>query len=343
MSIIIKSGASGNLMTVDSSGAARVSLYDPSGSALSNVTVSGSVFQGNSTTQTTFVSTNNSSTTNLTSGSTFTGTADTLLGYGAIQVEFITSQQATIQVQQSNDGTNWDVIDSYVVLASTGDSRTFVATGTSVRILVTNNGGSTTTSLRLQTRLAPIVPPMPRSLTTLGNLKVAIAETTHVKTTYSAVVNNLTPPATPTDMVTITGSATRTIRILKVEISTLQTTAGINTFFLIKRSTADTSGTSASVTAIPHDSGDAAATATVLSYTANPTLGTTIGTVRASKLLTPASTTTQSGVYVWDFDDLNGKPVILRGTSQVLAVNFNGAALPSGLNVNCSIEWTEEV
>lgn len=180
-------------------------------------------------------------------------------------------------------------------------------------------------------------------VTTAGALNVNLAESTVTKLTYSAVVNNLTPPATPTDMVTITGSATKTVRVLRVELSTTQTTAGINTFFLVKRSTANSAGTSASATVIPHDSTNAAGTATVLSYTVNPTLGNTIGNIRASKLLTPAPASVQFGIYQWDFDGrTGGQGIVLTGTSQVLALNFNAAALPAGLNVNCTITWTEE-
>ena len=235
MSIIIKSGASTNLWTIDgTSGAGRVTMYDVSGNPISNITLGANTYTGSSIVQTTFVSTNNSSTTNLASGATFTGTSDSTLGFRAIQINFKSDQQCTIQVQQSNDGTNWDQVDSYVLLANSADSRTFIATDSFTRVLVTNNGGSTTTVFRLQTILAPVVDSLPRALTTLGNLKVALSETTVTKTSYSAATGAFTPPATPTDMFTITGSATRTIRVISIELSSTQTTAGVNTFFLVK-------------------------------------------------------------------------------------------------------------
>jgi len=347
MSIIIKSGASGNLLTIDgTSGAARTTLYDSTGTAISNVTVGASLFLGDAIIQNEFTSTNNSSTANLASAATFTGTSDPLLGRDCIQVSFFADQQCTIQVQQAQQspGTSWDVVDSYVVAASTGDSRTIKAIGSAVRVLVTNNGGSTTTALRLQTVLTPVSSALPRALTPLGNLKVALAESNITKWSYAACVNSLTPPATPTDMATITGSATRTIKVTRVVFSSTQTTAGINTFFLVKRSTANSGGTSASVTAVPLDSTNPAATATVLSYTANPAaLGTAVGNVRASKLITPAPASLQNPEWIWEFDLLNTQPVTLRGTTQVLALNFNGAALPAGLNVNVAFHWTEEL
>lgn len=132
-------------------------------------------------------STSNSSTANLASAATFTGVSESTLGVAAVQVNFIADQNCTIQVQQSTNGTNWDIVDSYRLLANTGDGRTFQATASFFRILVTNNGGSTTTSLRLQVALCPIVESIPRSLTPEGNLKTSVAaEATNF---YSAPVN----------------------------------------------------------------------------------------------------------------------------------------------------------
>jgi len=163
------------------------------------------------------------------------------------------------------------------------------------------------------------------------------------RATYDAASSAFTPGATPTDVFTLTGSGTKTIRVTRIRVSGIQTTTGNNAFFLIKRSSANTGGTSASVTAVPRDSTNAAATGTVLQYTANPTLGGTIGSVRCSRLFTPAAAAVAaSDTIIWDFDDFQTGPVILRGTGQVLAVNFNGAALPAGLSLLCSITWTEE-
>lgn len=103
-----------------------------------------------------FVSINNSSTSNIAAAATFTGTADSTVNYGYIGVSFRADQAVTIQVQQSIDGTNWDHSQSYTVPASTGDQRSFRAIGTHTRVLVTNNGGSTTTIFRLKTIISPI-------------------------------------------------------------------------------------------------------------------------------------------------------------------------------------------
>jgi hypothetical protein len=131
--------------------------------------------------------------------------------------------------------------------------------------------------------------------------------------------------------------------VIRVNVVGSQTTAGQNFWFLIKRSSANTGGTSAAIPAVPMDSNYAAATATALGYTVNPALGTTVGTVRNSMILAPAlATASTTEERNFSFDNLVSSPVVLRGNTQVLAINFNGAAIPAGLTVRCSFEWTEE-
>lgn len=126
-----------------------------------------------------FVSTNNSTTTNLASGATFTGTSDINLNATTIQINIKCDQPLTVVVEQSNDNVNWDFEDSYYLEANTDDSRLFLAAGSYVRVLLTNNGTSTTTYLNLQTILVPIQTVAPRNLTKEGNLRVSIEETSN--------------------------------------------------------------------------------------------------------------------------------------------------------------------
>lgn len=345
MSIIVKSGASGDLWTVDpTSKAGRVTLYDAAGNALKSITLGANYYQGAAIVQNVEVSTGNSSTANLGSGATFTGASETSLGIGAIQVNHIADQDCTVQVQQSEDNANWDLVDSYRTRAAQGDSRTIQATASYFRVLVTNNGSGSTTYLRLQTVMAPTIEALPRALSQLGNLRMCLSETTITKWTYVSVINGLTPPATPTDMVIIYGSPTRTIRVTRVAISCTQTTAGINTFHLVKRSAVNTGGTAAAAPLVPHDSTNPAATAVVYYYTANAAaLGATPGNIRSTKICTPAPASLFQPDFVWDFDTLSKQRIVLRGAAEGLALNFAGAALPTGLNVNCSISWTEEL
>ena len=165
------------------------------------------------------------------------------------------------------------------------------------------------------------------------------------KANYRATVVPLTPAATPTDIITLCGSATKVVRGIRIVLNTTQTTQGINDWYLVKRSTANTGGTSTVVTPVPSDSAFAAATATYRRYTTNPTaLGTLVGNVSIVNVLSavsaPASSSATAYIpYVFDFTN---NSIVLRGVAECLALNFNGAALPAGLSVNSSIEWTEE-
>ena len=147
--------------------------------------------------------------------------------------------------------------------------------------------------------------------------------------------------ATPTDVFTITGSATKTIMIRHISVDGTQTTNFNRSVLLIKRSTANSAGTSTTLTNVPFDSTSAAATATVRAYTANPTLGTTVGTIHSEKVFIPAATALGND---WRFEsptDLEVQSVTLRGTSEVLSVNFNSVT-SAGNSMNFDIVWTEE-
>jgi hypothetical protein len=155
---------------------------------------------------------------------------------------------------------------------------------------------------------------------------------------YSASAVNITSAATATDIFTITGSATKNVRIHRVTVTATLGTAAAQNVMLIKRSAANTGGTSATVTNVPLDSSYAAATATVRSYTVNPTgLGAAVGTLRVRRIAMPLATASALDVADFAFS----VPVILRGTAQVLSVNLNsgntGAAVFSAF-----VEWSED-
>ena len=164
------------------------------------------------------------------------------------------------------------------------------------------------------------------------------------KAAYKATITPVTPPATPTDIVTLYGSATKTVRITKITLGSTQTTPGINDWYLVKRSTANTGGTSTTITSVPLDSTFPAATAVMRRYTANPTaLGTLVGNLSIENILSPSASPTTAATnyapHTWDFTN---NPLVLRGVTEGVAINFNGAALPPGLSVNIVITFTEE-
>jgi hypothetical protein len=161
--------------------------------------------------------------------------------------------------------------------------------------------------------------------------------------TYSASSNTFTPYATPSDICVLGGIATKVIKVYHVRVFGTQTSAGVNGFFIIKRSTYNT-GSQNSLTAVPHDSQTIAAGADIAQFTAAPTsLGTLVGVVRGADVFTPApASTTSGGWYDFDFGPNTGVQPILLRANQMLAVNFGGAAVPSGLVMSCEFSWTEE-
>lgn len=142
--------------------------------------------------------------------------------------------------------------------------------------------------------------------------------------------------AAATDVATLTGSASKIVRCTRITVAGLQTTVGVAVVKLVKRSTANSGGTSGAMTAVPLDSAYPAATATALAYTANPTLGNAVGTIHSSRLAIPAAAGASADQRQWSFDGA----VVLRGTGEVLAVNLNGATVTGG-TIDVTFEWVE--
>lgn len=165
--------------------------------------------------------------------------------------------------------------------------------------------------------------------------------------TYSACVVNLNPSTNSSDVFTIRGGATRTVYIHKVIISGTRTTHRRDVFTLVRRSTNNTGGTSLVRTVVPYDSNNLASTCEVRSYTANPTLGTLVGEVYTQNVslsvLQPSNAQGNgTGVvpFKWEPSEV-GQPIILRGVTQILAVN-TPIAFPAGALLNITVEWSEE-
>ncbi len=166
--------------------------------------------------------------------------------------------------------------------------------------------------------------------------------------TYMASTAFFTGAASATDIFQIYGSGSKTVKVLKVLVATIAV-GGSSTpsrYYLLKRSTANSGGTAVTLTNVPVDSNNAAATAVVKNYTANPTLGSSVGQVSAAVLAMPdptaGSNTRYAPVTIFDADKY-GQPITLRGTSEGLVVNCNGVTI-GGLTptIAITVVWTEE-
>lgn len=165
--------------------------------------------------------------------------------------------------------------------------------------------------------------------------------TDNKETAYCGSTPVFTTAASATDIFNFKGSGTKTIYIRKIvwRQATVSSTGTIQVY-LLKRSTANSGGTSSALTAVPLDSNFASATASGVYYTANPTTGTSLGTISHCMLV--------SGGAIWPgtiytlFDSTKGgSPIVLRGTSESVSVNFNGVTNGIGNSV-VDIEWSEK-
>lgn len=157
--------------------------------------------------------------------------------------------------------------------------------------------------------------------------------------TYS-VSGSFAAPTSATDWFTLQGSATKTVKIKKISVQPYQSTpASIAHVAVIKRTAANTGGTSAVLTAVRYDSTDPGASAVPRTYSANPTaLGTAEGTLSWT-LGTLGSNAPPVVTLV--YGDRGAKEPTLIGTNEFITINASGT-LPAGVLMFYSVEWTEE-
>jgi hypothetical protein len=174
----------------------------------------------------------------------------------------------------------------------------------------------------------------------IGTTGIAAHNSEGTKATYSCGVIGYAAYATPTDLLTLVGSGTKVVRVTRVAVSAFATAAITEALQLIKRTAANTGGTASQPSIAQHDSNDGVPTAVVNLYSVVPSgLGAGVN-VRAQEINLGA--TGAGGSVIWDFTVRNGKGIVLRGVAQCLALNWDGAAWPSGGTMAIDVEWTEE-
>ena len=161
-----------------------------------------------------------------------------------------------------------------------------------------------------------------------------------------AFASSVTFAANPTDVVTLTGSATKTIKVYSVRASVFSSSSPTEQFVTALmgiRSTADSGGTSSSGFGTALDSNNNASTGKITQYTANPTLGTLVGYVTEVVMPVPslAITSANSPTNVVELVPTSLlQPITLRGTAQQLFINLS-VTVTTGFLVY-SVWWTEE-
>lgn len=159
---------------------------------------------------------------------------------------------------------------------------------------------------------------------------------------FRAVIDGYAPAATPTDIITLFGDSGKVIELVSWEIH-YTATSGATLFDakLIKRSTANSGGTSSVITPValePQGQGNQRGVLT--KYTANPAgLGTAVGTVAYAQIVAAVN----GGRFdLYRAMELPREGVRARGALQGLCLNLNGVTVPgSGVLVTNIIEWRE--
>lgn len=309
------------------------------------------------------VSTVNSTAAQLASGATFNGVVETTFNQQSYSILIVTDQPGILTIKNYIDAAGAQLAQSTVFnVPISGFARSGVVNGNYFSISFQNTGPSSTVTLRIDTAYGTIP-----SATQLNNGPVGLMEingnsvstgygvsnsgvlrTVDAKElSYSASISSLVMPLLPTDIFTITGSATKTVKIHRLIISGSQSSAANRDLIVLKRSTANSGGVSTTLTAVASDSTSAAATAVVRAYTTNPIVGTLVGAIRSKLWPLLGSASANNGQFgpdnqaVFKFGELGSQPIVLRGTSEVLSINFNGITSAGSL-MYFSIEWSEE-
>lgn len=249
------------------------------------------------------------------------------------------------------DNTNWFGID-----ATKTDGTSIVSSQGTVIPSSGNMGWNITvpgyTQVRIRQTAAataqsanPTVVMLPGPL--IHDASPTVAPMDSYKATYVAVQQGLGANLA-SDIVALRGSATKTVRVTCVEVSIVQggtITAAQTSFSLVKRTTANTGGTTVVTPIQAMDSADPAATATCVGYTV---AATGLGTGNPIRRQNYAQTATAAGAnpptYVWDFGNRPEKCPVLHGVNEQLAINnaLVAAGTSPTLAWTVNIEFTEE-
>lgn len=183
-----------------------------------------------------------------------------------------------------------------------------------------------------------------------GN-NISIISTDSTQATYRASAN-FTPTATgAVTVVTVQGSATKTIRIKRVFLGGVSTAISASVFSLYRSTALGAGGTAVAPTIAKLDTAAPAATAVVNHYTTTlKATGTGLSGALATKLIGTNVVTTPATAWVPQeqmlFPEVGapiGQAIVLRGTAEYLEIqNVTPANLGAGTVLSYMIEWVED-
>jgi hypothetical protein len=170
------------------------------------------------------------------------------------------------------------------------------------------------------------------------------------KPTYRAAAN-FTPQATgAVTVISVQGSATKTIRIKRIGLSGVSTANGQNVYSLQRTSALGAGGTTVNPTAAKMDTSSAAASAVVAHYTTTlKAAGTPVGgpittaNVQTGVTAVPTVPVASQQLLFPEAGMPAGQAIVLRGTADFLEVqNLAAANLAAGTVLCYFVEWEED-
>ena len=275
------------------------------------------------------LSTLNSSSAQLGAGATFTGVTESAFNQPGMQVMVVCDQNYTVNIDQFDGANNQVDTDTFTRTAGTPLDEAVQVNGDAVRVRVTNTGGGTTTTLRIETTYGPLSP-FPTANTSLGNFRTSINEVAGVDlTAFGSVPVYLSGPAS-------VGPVTFTVVSQALTI----TTAGFSSVgYYTKLSFTGTVVVEQSPDAgttwyqVPFWYGPSATLPTVVTSQANPATGSRIYVSTGGSQLTRlrASVVTTPGGIFWGQASNANYPLTIATTVSSLP------ATPAGANVIGSV------
>lgn len=163
---------------------------------------------------------------------------------------------------------------------------------------------------------------------------------------------NFTPQATAAvTVITVTGSATKTVRIRRITLGGVSTALSASVFALQRTSALGAGGTLVAPTIAKMDTLTATATAVVNHWTTTlKATGTGVGGPIATQLITTSTTVTPTvsggGTPQVMFPEGGapiGQAIVLRGVADILEIqNVTPTNLGAGTVLTYTIEWVED-
>lgn len=175
---------------------------------------------------------------------------------------------------------------------------------------------------------------------TLNSVFTLVYDNSTMKPSYTSTSTMFTIPAFATDVCSLAGSATKTVKVRRVALTGVATAVATEPVEIIKRSASPTGGTQVVDAVTTLDSINAASTVLAEHFTANVTPGTIVGGLYLQSLTYANFTTGVGGSTIFEFGQ-RAQPIVLRGVLQNVTVNLLGWTPPAG-QLNCTFEWTEE-